>query len=221
MGSISETKEKKMETELGKMSANAIYVMAKNRFRYGRSEKIESYINNAWFLTPVFKHLTGRTPRWGWNSTGWKDAAVVPEDVPVVEKSMAIMREFCGMTEAEVEQLLVSRSTLDAAKYSVGVKGSRLEPGPERELLERCKGKKSRINALLTYCGKWDIMPDNMTEITMVAGFEGGRRGRIGVNFIKKLAENKKKCKDLLSQIMKLEGIGEDEPIKKIMERLG
>jgi hypothetical protein len=220
MCSISDTKEKKMETELGKMNANTIYLMAKARWRYGRADRIESYFNNAWFLSPVLKHLTGKIPRWGWNSTGWKNT-VSPEDIPAVEKSIAIMREFCSMTEAEVEQLLVSRSTLDAAKYSVGVKGSRLEPGPERELLERCKGKKSRLNALLTYCSKWDIMPDNMTEITMVAGFEGGRRGRIGVNFIKKLADNKRKCKDLLSQIMKLEGIGEDEPIKKIMERLG
>ena len=125
------------------------------------------------------------------------------------------------MGDLELEELLVARSTLDAANYSIKIKGSRLEQGPERELLERCKGKKSRLNALLTYCGKWDIMPDNMTEITMVAGFEGGRRGRIGSDFIKKLAENKRKCRALLSQIMKLEGIGEDEPIKRIMERLG
>jgi hypothetical protein len=215
MCSISDTKEKKMETELGKMNANTIYLMAKARFRYGRPDRIESYVMSAWFLAPVFKHITGKSPRWGWNKV------VCPEEAPAAEKSILIMREFCSLSEAEVEQLLVSRSTLDAAKYSVSVKGSRLEPGPERELLERCKGKKSRLNALLTYCSKWDIMPDNMTEITMVAGFEGGRRGRIGVNFIKKLAENKRKCKDLLSQIMKLEGIGEDEPIKKIMERLG
>jgi hypothetical protein len=204
-----------MEIELGKMTANAIYMMAKNRFRYGQPDRIDSYVNNAWFLEPVFKHLTGKSPRWGWNKV------ISPEEAPAAEKSLRIMREFCGMMEAEVEQLLVSRSTLDAANYSVKIKGSRLEPGPERELLERCKGKKSRLNALLTYCGRWDIMPDNMTEITMVAGFEGGRRGRIGVNFIKKLAENKRKCRDLLSQIMKMEGIGEDEPIKKIMERLG
>lgn len=197
------------------LPASALYAMAKTRLRYGLPDRIDTYINNGWFLEHVFKHLTGKKPRWGWNNK------ITDEEVPFAEKSKEIMREFCAMGELEVESLLVSKSTLDAANYSIKVKGARLEPGPERELLERCKGAKSRLNALLTYCGRWDIMPDNMTEITMVAGFEGGRRGRIGTDFIKKLVENKRKCKDLLSQIMKLEGIGEDEPIKRIMERLG
>ena len=199
--------------------AGVLYSMARNRRRYGLPDCIEKYVKNAWFLEPVFKHLTGRRPRWHWHPT---DRCPVPEgDAPFAEKSEEIMREFCMMGEEELEALLVSRSTLDAANYSIRLKGARLEPGPERELLERCKGKRSRLNALLTYCGRWDIMPDNMTEITMVAGFEGGRRGKIGSDFIKKLSENKRRCKNLLSQIMKLEGIGEDEPIKKIMERLG
>lgn len=201
--------------DLKTLPAAALYSMAKSRRRYGHPDRIDSYIQSGWFLEPVFKHLTGRKPRWGWNSKMTED------EKPLAEKCIAIMREFCAMGDLEVEELLVSRSTLDAANYSIKIKGARLERGPERELLERCKGKKSRLNALLTYCGEWDIMPDNMTEITMVAGFEGGRRGSIGSDFIKKLAENKRKCRDLLSQIMKLEGIGEDEPIWRIMERLG
>ena len=204
-----------MEVDFKKLPAKTLYMMARIRWRYGRPDRTDTYISNGWFLEPIYKHLTGKKPRWGWNNQ------ISSEEIPFAEKSKEVMREFCCMTEAEVEELLVSHSTLDAANYSVRVKGARLEPGPERELLERCKGKKSRLNALLTYCGKWDIMPENMTEITMVAGFEGGRRGRIGVDFMKKLADNKRRCKDLLAQIMKLEGIGEDEPIKRIMERLG
>lgn len=194
------------------LPAADLYSMAKNRNMYGAIDKIGNYIEDAWFLEPVYKHLTGKRLRY---------TKITDEERPFAEKAMEIMREFCALSDLEVEELLVSRSTLDAANYSIKVKKARLEQGPEREFLERCKGKKSRLNALLTYCGRWDIMPDNMTEITMIAGFEGGRRGRIGTNFIKKLVENKRKCRDLLSQIMKLEGIGEDEPIKRIMGRLG
>lgn len=204
-----------MREEIKKMPAATLYAMMRMRKRYGSSDRIGNYINNAWFLEPAFKHLTGRRPSWGWSKP-------IPEgDVEFAEKSREIMREFCSEDDGELESLLVSKSTLDAAKYSISYKGQRLQPDAERIFLERCKGKKSRINALLTYCGKWDIMPDNMTEITLVAGFEGGRRGRIGADFIKKLSANKRKCRELLAQIMKLEGIGEDEPIRTIMERLG
>jgi hypothetical protein len=198
-----------MREEIEKMNAATFRSVMKMRRRYG------SYINNAWFLEPAFKHLTGRRPRWGWKGD-------IPEaDKDPAEKSREIMREICSMPDRDLEVMLVSKSTLEAANYSIKVKGERLCPEAERLLLERCKGKKSRFAALLSYCGRWDIMPENMTEVTMVAGFEGGRRGRIGVDFIKKLTENKRKCKELLAQIMKLEGIGEDEPIKRIMERLG
>lgn len=204
-----------MEFDLKKIPASQLYAMAKNRRRYGSQDRIANYIGNGWFLEPVFKHLSGKRPRWGW---GNQPSA---EEAPFAEKSKEVMLAFCAMSDQEVENLLVSRSTLDATRYSIGVKGERLHPEVEKVLLERCKGKKSRINALLTYCGHWDIMPENMTEITMIAGFEGGRRGKIGKDFIKKLTVNKRKCRELLAQIMKLEGIGEDEPIRRIMERLG
>lgn len=191
------------------MPAKTLYTIANYRWRYSRSNNLNAHINAAWFLTPVFKELTGKTPRWGCD-----------EDKEAKDQSAEIMRKFCEMTDAEVEGLLVSRSTLDAANYSIRYKQSRLDPAVEREFMEKCKGKKSRMNALIIYCGKWDIMPENMTEITIVAGFEGGRRGRIGSDFIKKLAENKRKCKDLLIQIMKFEEINENEPITKILERL-
>lgn len=204
-----------MEVDLQKLPAKTLYSMARNRRRYGSPDRIDTYVNNSWFVEPVFKHLSGKKPRWGWSTK------MTDEERPFAEKSVEVMREFCRMSDQEVEGLLVARSTLDATKYSISIKGGRLHPEVEKVLLERCKGKKSRMSALLTYCGKWEIMPENMTEITMVAGFEGGRRGRIGTEFMKKLAANKRKCKDLLAQIMKLEGIGEDEPIKRIMERLG
>jgi hypothetical protein len=207
------SKEKTMD--LKTLPAKTLYTMAHYRWSYSRSRgELDNYINNAWFLSPVFKELTGKTPRWGWQNN------VSAEDKPFADQSAEIMRKFCEMTDAEVEGLLVSRSTLDAAHYSIRYKRSRLDPAVEREFMEKCKGKKSRMNALVTYCGKWEIMPENMTEITMIAGFEGGRRGRIGSDFIKKLAENKRKCRDLLTQIMKLEGIDENEPITKILERL-
>lgn len=203
-----------MREEIKKMPAATLYAMLRTRRRYGSPDRIGTYLNNAWFLEPVFKHLTGRRPRWGWNNQ-------IPEDdVIFADKSREIMREFCSEDDGELEILLVSKSTLDAANYSIRYKGERLQPDAENLFLERCKGKKSRFNALLTYCGKWDIMPENMTEVTMVAGFEGGRRGKIGADFIKKLSANKRKCRELLAQIMKLEGIGEDEPIRTIMERL-
>lgn len=201
--------------DFSKFSAKEIYNLARTRHRYGSPDRIETYLDNAWFVEIVFKNITGRRPNWGWGRE------IPKEDEKAADESKAITQEFCLLSDCEVEKLLVSKSTLDAANYSIKIKNRRLEPEAERELLERCKGKKSRLNALLSYCGKWDIMPENMTEITMVAGFEGGRRGRIGADFMKKLAENKRKCKDLLAQIMNLEGISEDEPIKKIMERLG
>lgn len=210
-----------MREEIEKMNAATFRSVMKMRRRYGSSDRIGTYINNAWFLEPAFKHLTGRRPKWGWKGATWTGRPVTEADKDPADKSREIMLEICSMPDRELEVMLVSKSTLEAANYSIKVKGERLCPEAERLLLERCKGKKSRFAALLSYCGRWDIMPENMTEVTMVAGFEGGRRGRIGVDFIKKLTENKRKCKELLAQIMKLEGIGEDEPIKRIMERLG
>lgn len=203
-----------MREEIEKMKADTLSSMMKMRWRYGSLDRIENFIDKSWFIDPAFKHFTGRRPRWGWKNEQ-------PEaDKDFVNKSGELMREICSMSDRDLELMLVSKSTLAAANYSIKVKTGRLCPDAERHFLERCKGKKSRFAALLSYCGKWEIMPDNMTEVTMVAGFEGGRRGKIGVDFMKKLSANKRKCKDLLAQIMKLEGIGEDEPIKRIMERL-
>jgi hypothetical protein len=178
-------------------------------------DRIHNYEKQNWFCEVAYKKITGSPPRFPWGSK------LTDDQESNLEQAWVFTRNFCGLAEEEVERILLSRSTLDLARYSIKVKGERLVPSVEREFLEKCKGKKSRINALLSYCGHWEIMPENMTEITMVAGFEGGRRGRIGSEFMKKLAENKRRCKDLLTQIMKLEGISEEEPISKIMARLG
>lgn len=200
--------------DLKSLPSTLLYSMARYRWKYGRKD-LETYIKNIWFVDPIYKHKTGHRPRWGYGST-------IPDaDLEVVKGCQALMREFCTLSDLEVETLLISKSTLDAAKYSVKHKGERLVPEAEAKFLELCKGRKSRLNALLTYCGRWDMMPENMTEITLVAGFEGGRRGQIGSDFMKKLSDNKRRCRELLAQIMKMEGIGEDEPIAKIMERLG
>jgi hypothetical protein len=130
------------------------------------------------------------------------------------------MRDFCSLSDLEAETALVNRSVTEAAKFSIKAKNQRLYPDVENLLMEKCKGKKSRLNALLTYCGHWGLVPDNMTEITIIAGFEGGRRGDLGKEFMRKLAANKKHCRELLEQIMKMDGISENEPITKIMERL-
>ena len=205
-----------LKIELAKLSAKTLYSVSTIRWRYGRNpETLERSAEQHWFISPLFSTFSKARPTW--RDGGYSYPAEVKS---IAEACFGFMGEFCAMSDLDVEMLLVSRSTLDAARYSIKVKGERLHPDVEAILMERCKGKKSRMNALLMYCGKWDIMPDNMTEITMVAGFEGGRRGRIGADFIKKLGENKRKCRDLLSQIMKLEGIGEEEPISKIMERL-
>jgi hypothetical protein len=201
--------------DISTFSAAEIYSLARTRKRYGGPDRIETYANNAWFCEVPYKHLAGARPRWRW------DHLPTPEEQKNLQFAREFMREFCSMSDEEVENLLVSRSTLDATKYSVSVKGERLCPTVEATFLERCKGKKSRMNAMLSYCGKWDIMPENMTEITLVAGFDGGRRARIGKDFLKKLESNKRRCKELLTQIMKLEGISEEEPISQIMARLG
>ena len=204
--------------DLDKFEAKEIYSLAINRWRYGRPDQIDTSIKSTWFLEVPYKKLTGSKPRWHLENGNHK---LTPEQTRDFDASVKFMREFCSMSDEEIETIIVSRSTLDAANYSTRVKKERLSPSVEKTFMERCKGKKSRMNALLSYCGHWGLVPENMTEITIVAGFEGGRRGRIGANFIKKLDENKKKCGELLAQIMKLEGISEEEPIKKIMERLG
>lgn len=205
-----------MKIELAKLSTKTIYAIATTRWRYGRDPEVYAAVDfSPMFISPLLSAFSKVRPLWRNGVYSYPD-----EIKSVAEACFVFMKEFCAMSDLDVETHLVSRSTLDAARYSIKVKGERLHPDVEAILMERCKGKKSRMNALLMYCGKWDIMPDNMTEITMVAGFEGGRRGKIGADFIKKLGENKRKCRDLLSQIMKLEGIGDEEPISKIMERL-
>lgn len=201
--------------EISDFSAADVYSLARLRRRYGTPDRIQNYEKQHWFCEVAYRKITGRRPKFPWGSK------LTDEQESNLEKAWVFTRNFCALSEEGVERIILSRSTLDLSRYSTKVKGERLVPSVEREFLEKCKGKKSRINALLSYCGHWEIMPENMTEITMVAGFEGGRRGRIGADFMKKLADNKRRCKDLLAQIMKLEGIGEDEPIARIMERLG
>lgn len=196
-----------MQIDISKLPSKVLFAVVRTRMRHGRDpDRLEYNKRLGWFISPIHQHLQR------------EGRSTAPNDL--IESSVQFMLDFCAMSDLEVEKILVSRSSLDTVRYSLSMKGSRLHPEAERIFLERCKGKKSRMNALLTYCGKWEIMPENMTEITMVAGFEGGRRGRIGTDFMKKLAENKRRCKELLEQIMKLDGISEDEPISKIMERL-
>ena len=203
--------------ETSSIPAGILYNMAMQRWRYGRTaEKLALRIDSHWFVSRLHKHLGGKNP--SWDGSGYK---MDVGSMDSFKKSQDLMREFCSLTDDEVEDILVARSVAEASRYSIKVKQERLLPGPESRFLERCKGMKSRISSLMSYCGHWDIMPENMTEITMVAGFDGGRRGKMGEAFIKKLTANKRKCRDLLAQIMKFEGIGEDEPIKAIMARLG
>lgn len=212
-----------MSLDLAAVPVSFLYSISNTRWRYGRNpELLNSYIteNNHWFVERAFSALGGKRPHYG--NTGGTTWGYVydPASKEILKKAQEFMRDFCMKSDVEIENLLVSRSVVEATKYSIKTKGQRLEPDVEKAFLERCKGKKSRLSSLMNYCGHWGIMPENMTEITLVAGFEGGRRGEVGKGFIKKLTAEKKKCRDLIAQIMKLEGIGEDEPIKKIMESL-
>jgi hypothetical protein len=168
------------------------------------------------FIQRIHSHMGGEPPIWQHG----KGYVYEGRSKKILEKAQDFMREFCCLTDAEVEAELVNRSVAEAAKYSIKAKGERLAPDAEKVFLERCKGKKSRLASLMTYCGRWGIMPDNMTEITLVAGFEGGRRGRIGTEFMKKLMANKKNCRELLEQIMKMNDIPETEPISRVLEHL-
>lgn len=199
------------------LPANVLYGVATERWKYGRNPlHLENRLNSAWFLRRIYAHMGGRQPTWE-HPTGY---VYSEKDKKILLKAQEFMREVCALTEDEVDMALVSKSVTEAAKFSVKVKGQRFSPEVEKVFFERCKGKKRTLNALLTYCGKWGLMPENMTEITLVAGFEGGYRGELGKEFMKKLAENKRQCRDFLVQIMKMDGIGEDEPIAKLMERL-
>lgn len=204
-----------METD--SLPVGVLYSMAMNRWRYGRTQdQVAIRIDSHWFMGQLYKHLGGERPVWGGNGYQFEG-----RNKETFKKAQEIMREFCSLSDLEVENILVNRSVSESARYSIKVKHERLLPEAEATFLERCKGMKSRTSSLLSYCGQWEIMPENMTEITMVAGFDGGRRGKMGEDFMKKLAANKRRCRDLLAQIMRLEGIGEDEPIKTIMARLG
>lgn len=205
-----------MELDPNSLPTKLFKEILKMRCMY--SEKIEEYIKTDWFCDRIYGYIT----RNNLGSMGYlsDDKNEREAQLQAATKARDFMRDFCRMSESDVESILVSKSTLDAANYSIKFKNERLASEAEKLFLERCKSKKSRLNALLMYCGKWDIMPENMTEITIIAGFEGGRRGEKGKEFMKKLAVNKRKCKELLAQIMKLEGIAENEPISKIMERL-
>jgi hypothetical protein len=215
LGGRRSTQEKIMETS--SIPTGVLYSMSMQRWRYARTpDALAMRIDSHWFVQRLHKHLGGKSPIW--TGSGY---SMGEDSKDSFKKAQQIMREFCSLSDEEVEDMLVSRSVVEASRYSIKVKNQRLLPGPEGKFLERCKGMKSRTSSLLSYCGHWDIMPENMTEITMIAGFEGGNRGRMGEIFIKKLTANKRKCKELLAQIMKLEGIAENEPISTIMARLG
>lgn len=200
------------------LPANVLYSIATDRWKYGRdpSRLEDRIINGTWFMRRIYFHLGGKQPTWE-HPTGY---VYSEKDKGIMLKAQEFMREFCALTDSEIELALVSKSVTEASKFSVKVKGARFEPEVEKVFFERCKGKKRTLNALLTYCGKWGLMPENMTEITLVAGFEGGYRGELGKEFMKKLAENKRRCRDFLAEIMKMNGISESDPISKIMEQL-
>lgn len=199
------------------LPTNVLYSVSTTRWRDGRDPSMmEKRLANVWFVERIYRHMGGKRPNWV-HPTGY---VYEPEDIKILERAKEFMREFCSMDDTELELLLINKSLTDAAKFSVKVKGERFTPEAEKVFLEGCKGKKRMLNALLMYCGKWGIMPDNMTEITMLAAFEGGRRGDLGKEFMKKMADRKRWCRDLLDQIMRMNGISESEPISTIMERL-
>lgn len=204
--------------DFSNIPSSVLYSVIASLHRYrGRNlaEMVDS--GSHYFVQRIYSHFGGTNPRWeplrGYFYEG--------KNLKCLEKAKEFMREFIQLSEDEMERALVEKSVAEAAKYSVKVKNKRFSPGVEAFFLERCKGKKSRLTSLMSYCGKWGIIPENMTEITLVAGFEGGRRGDLGKEFMERLAENKLKCKELLAQIMEIEGISESEPITTILEKLG
>lgn len=204
--------------DLSKIPGGVLYSVVVTLHRY-RGQDLSAHLESGsyYFMQRIYSHFGGKSPRW----EPGKGYIYEGKNLECLEKAKEFMREFIQLGEDEVERALVERSVAEAAKYSVKVKNKRFSPEVERLFLERCKGKKSRLTSLMSYCGKWGIIPENMTEITLVAGFEGGRRGDLGKEFMERLGEYKAKCKEMLAQIMEIEGIGEDESIATIMGKLG
>lgn len=204
--------------DLSEISGGVLYSVIANLHRY-RGQDFLNHIENGsyYFMQRIYSHFGGKSPAWE-PGTGYTYEG---KNLECLERAKEFMREFILLGEDEMERALVEKSVAEAAKYSIKVKNKRFSPEVERLFLERCKGKKSRLTSLMSYCGKWGIIPENMTEITLVAGFEDGRRGDLGKEFIERLSEYKAKCKEMLAQIMKIEGIGEDESIATIMGKLG
>lgn len=203
--------------DFSKIPANVLYGAACAAHRR-RGDDFENLLqmNSHYWMGSVYSHFGGKSPPWGPLGGYFYEAG----DLEALEKARDFMREFFGLTASEIESALVSKSVTEAAKYSVKVKMGRFIPEVEKLFFDRCRGKKSRLSALMSYCTAWSIIPENMTEVTLVAGFEDSRRGHLSKEFIKALAENKRKCKELLAQIMEIEGISESEPITTILEKL-
>lgn len=203
--------------DLEKMPANVFYSIAVERWKYGRDpQNLEDRLNSSWFTKRIYSYMGGKQPTWEHP----KGYVYTKKDEQILLEAQAFMREVCGLTDEEVELALISKSVTEAAKFSVKVKFERFGPELEKVFFDKCRGKKRTLKALLTYCGHWGILPENMTEITLVAGFEGGYRGELGKEFMKKLAKSKRQCRDLVEQIMRMDGISASDPISRIMERL-
>lgn len=204
--------------DFSKVPGNVLYGAACAVHRY-RGENFEDLLqrDSHYWMGSIYSHFGGKNPPWSPGKGYFYEAG----NLGALEKSRAFMRELFVLSDAEIESALVSKSVTEAAKYSVKVKQGRFFPEVEKLFFDRCRGKKSRLSALMSYCTAWGIIPENMTEVMLVAGFEDSRRGHLSKEFMKKLAENKRKCKELLAQIMEIEGISESEPITTILGKLG
>lgn len=121
--------------------------------------------------------------------------------------------EWGRNNQIELEILLASRSPSTAAKLAVSYK-RRLCPEAEKFVT----GKAGDRATLLEYCGKFGIVLDELTKVTMKAAFndEAHREKR----YIKKLEATKRVVQDYLTQMINIGRVDPNITVQQLIESL-
>jgi hypothetical protein len=113
----------------------------------------------------------------------------------------------------ELEIFIASRSPSSAATIAVS-HNRRLCPEAEKKVTEKAKHKAT----LLSYCGKFGIVLDDMSKITLKASFED--KSWREKNYIKKIEDTKKQLKDFLSQMVCIGQIDPNQTVQDLIQNL-
>ena len=122
-------------------------------------------------------------------------------------------KEWAESNLEELEDILMNRSTASAVTWAT--RNGRLLN--EKKFMELCRNTELGRKHWAKYCYTFMIIPENHAEIMLEATFGNSANSK---EYVKKIQRAKRKCRSFIIQLMKSDGVSENDLIRTLLEKL-